>query len=309
MIIITILTLIVGIKAKAIEMVFEKPGAVSLYLWNNPNDHTQGSSVLTKEDTQITQLIGLGQDTEISYFMGQYWDIMEYNVTNRFNGMYIWMPSRPMNETLIWEFTVGWDIDIIGDSLDLDVSAIAAETRDYDNNTTEYKECGIVDRELTQRTTTVTTALFRVKCILEHMPQNVFILFEPRTSTQWNRKFWLQRGMTMRTPVSNEELLQVQKEIQDGIEYQNGVLFNAFGGTYDTTPPNETYYNYVVNKENEIMEELENINNVMSTTNIDTNAHLWVWDKITTILNTRSYIMGLYVTVLTIGIIKLTLGR
>ena len=42
---------------------------------------------------------------------------------------------------------------------------------------------------------------------------------------------------------------------------------------------------------------------------IDSKSSSWVWDTLTSLINSHSVIFGLFIAILSIGIIKLALGR
>lgn len=88
-------------------------------------------------------------------------------------------------------------------------------------------------------------------------------------------------------------------------------ILNAItgGALKNDTPLDDNELQDYEDAENNLLDEdsLSSINDI--TINIDSNSNEFVWSLITRMLNTHSLVFGLYITLLSLGLIKLVLNR
>ena len=97
-----------------------------------------------------------------------------------------------------------------------------------------------------------------------------------------------------------------EREKQNAQDIQNGINNSDYSGT--TEQPDSTDFNSYEQKE----QALENMASAdMSAVNVGLNANAsnWIWNIINRILNTNPIIMAFYITILSIGVIKLIMRR
>lgn len=103
----------------------------------------------------------------------------------------------------------------------------------------------------------------------------------------------------------NENLENIiQQQSQNHEEFMNSDLSEE-----DKQKPNDQSYQDYTESENELKDKMQQANFSDISIGIDANSSAWIWNTLTRIIQANSTVFGMFIAILSIGIIKLALGR
>lgn len=99
-----------------------------------------------------------------------------------------------------------------------------------------------------------------------------------------------------------DEQIQQDKEQHD--EFMNSDISDE-----DKELPDDSKYQDYTDTENDLKDKVNEADMSVISIGIDANSSAWVWDTLTRLIQSNSIVFGMFIAILSIGIIKLALGR
>lgn len=96
----------------------------------------------------------------------------------------------------------------------------------------------------------------------------------------------------------------INNQNQNWSNFNNTDLDNS-----DKTLPNTNSFNNYTSAENQLFDKMQNADTSVLNVAIDPNTSSWIWNRITDWLGSHSLLMAFLTSMLSIGIIKMALGR
>lgn len=97
---------------------------------------------------------------------------------------------------------------------------------------------------------------------------------------------------------------KLDKQQQDNDEWKNTDISDS-----DKQAPDTTDFNNYQSAENNLFGKMNNADLNNLSISVDADSNLWIWDVITRIYNSNPLIFNFVISILSIGIIKMALGR
>lgn len=115
----------------------------------------------------------------------------------------------------------------------------------------------------------------------------------------------------MKTEIANKQQetnnkldQQLQQDKNQHDEFMNSDLSEE-----DKQKPNDDGYKNYTESENELKDKMNQADLGNISIGLDANSSSWVWDTLTRLIQSHSVVFGMFIAILSIGIIKLALGR
>lgn len=97
---------------------------------------------------------------------------------------------------------------------------------------------------------------------------------------------------------------QTQQDKAQHDEFMNSDISNK-----DKEMPDDSKYQDYTDTENDLKDKVNEADMSVISIGIDANSSVWVWDTLTRLIQSNSVVFGMFIAILSIGIIKLALGR
>lgn len=104
--------------------------------------------------------------------------------------------------------------------------------------------------------------------------------------------------------IINQNSQQIQQDKEQHDELMNSDIPNK-----DKELPDDSKYQDYNNTENDLKDKVNQADMSVISIGIDSNSSVFVWDTLTRIIQSNSIVFGMFIAILSIGIIKLALGR
>lgn len=114
---------------------------------------------------------------------------------------------------------------------------------------------------------------------------------------------------TEKSAESVESLIKQQIEEEQKINEKFDEFNNADISDDEKELPDNSSFEDYENVETELMDKVNQADLSILDIGIDYNSSKWTWDTLTSLIQSHSVVFGLFIAVLSIGIIKLALGR
>lgn len=106
----------------------------------------------------------------------------------------------------------------------------------------------------------------------------------------------------------NSKLDGVGNKINDTNNKLDDINNQDINSSDKELPDDSKYQNYE-NKENELRGIINQADTSVVDISLDSNTNSFIWDSVVNFINTNTLVYGFYITILSIGVVKLVLGR
>ena len=287
----------ISIQARAIEIDLGKPIAYG----NELNDSSWLIMTQQQLDNMDTVFRSINSNEQIRLYK-----TLKYNNASNLKGVDIYYNFPKISGSqMILDMYFAYDTAIVnGDTPNQIIRNVEIN---YTDNTSET--CGIVQFSAWENIVNQMTWLNHIKCVINKTPIKLGITYEtPGTNDYTDRQQYVSYKPIIKNG-TQEEIEQTQKEIEQGITNQNELIENAFTGTYDTTAPNTNIIDSIVAEQNTIMSKINGMDSTILNNSIDTNSNQKIWTWATDLIELDIAIKTMYVIALSLGIVKLMMGR
>ena len=131
-----------------------------------------------------------------------------------------------------------------------------------------------------------------------------------------NNKLDTQIGQNETIIDQNQEIIDEENETQEKLEEQtqqdkeqHDEFMNSDIDEDLKELPDDSKYQDYTDTENSLKDKVNEADMSVISIGIDGNSSLWIWNTLTSLIQTHSTIFGMFIAILSIGIIKLALGR
>lgn len=107
----------------------------------------------------------------------------------------------------------------------------------------------------------------------------------------------------------NDSLLVSQGKGQDTIISQNDTIINTDISDNDKHLPSKGSFEDFKEAEKKLTDKVKEADTSVLSIGIDSTSSSWVWDTLTSLIKSNTIIFGMFIAILSIGVIKLGLGR
>ena len=135
------------------------------------------------------------------------------------------------------------------------------------------------------------------------------VYFEKNTTATYMSPLYL--GINA-SSVMSESQQETNDKLNESIEQdkeQHDEFMNSDLSEEDKQKPNQDGFDSYQESENELKDKMEQADLNNMSIGIDANSSSWIWDTLTRLIQSHSVVFGMFIAILSIGIIKLALGR